>query len=246
MKQKTILAGALATVAAFSSPGYAATWSITQDTYVYEFFGNQGLPSGDSSNVLVWNHESAHGAQGLMQVDSAWTTDTALTGAYTATLHLYAVCEPSGFVGACSGDPGAESVTTDVIMQTAAWDETAVIDWADINQDNSYPSTSFTQTSSTNGWLAVDVTDIVAEWMNGADDFGFVLSQENYAVIRADNGSVAVAGFCDSESSTGVCATGDFTPYLEISAVPVPAAVWLFTSGLVGLAGVARRQKVSL
>ena len=37
--------------------------------------------------------------------------------------------------------------------------------------------------------------------------------------------------------------TGTFTS--EASAVPVPAAVWLFGSGLVGLAGVARRRKAA-
>jgi len=40
------------------------------------------------------------------------------------------------------------------------------------------------------------------------------------------------------------------TPYLlnltgTISAVPVPAAIWLFGSGLVGLMGVARRLKAA-
>ena len=42
----------------------------------------------------------------------------------------------------------------------------------------------------------------------------------------------------------------DGTPYTEVynvtvSAVPVPAAVWLFGSGLVGLAGIARRRRQS-
>ena len=30
---------------------------------------------------------------------------------------------------------------------------------------------------------------------------------------------------------------------VSVSAVPVPAAVWLFGSGLIGLAGFARRKK---
>ena len=31
--------------------------------------------------------------------------------------------------------------------------------------------------------------------------------------------------------------------FAEVSQVPVPAAVWLFGSGLIGLVGVARRRK---
>ncbi|MDH5765692.1 MAG: VPLPA-CTERM sorting domain-containing protein [Gammaproteobacteria bacterium] len=37
--------------------------------------------------------------------------------------------------------------------------------------------------------------------------------------------------------------TGDWT--MDVQAVPVPAAVWLFGSGLVGLAGIARRRKAA-
>ncbi len=38
---------------------------------------------------------------------------------------------------------------------------------------------------------------------------------------------------------------GDWTVTGTVSAVPVPAAVWLFGSGLVGLAGIARRRKAA-
>ena len=40
-------------------------------------------------------------------------------------------------------------------------------------------------------------------------------------------------------------ATADltFSTYVEVSAVPVPAAVWLFGTALVGLAGFGRRRK---
>ncbi len=45
----------------------------------------------------------------------------------------------------------------------------------------------------------------------------------------------------------GTCQTGtaDCAFTRTVSAVPVPAAVWLFGSGLVGLAGIARRKKTA-
>ncbi len=49
--------------------------------------------------------------------------------------------------------------------------------------------------------------------------------------------------YIDGSSIGGV----DFAYYLDssrVSAIPVPAAVWLFASGLMGLAGVARRRQV--
>lgn len=38
---------------------------------------------------------------------------------------------------------------------------------------------------------------------------------------------------------------GNLVAIADLSAVPVPAAVWLFGSGLIGLAGIARRKKVA-
>jgi len=53
-----------------------------------------------------------------------------------------------------------------------------------------------------------------------------------------DNGPFS--GFNANFDMTSVTMT-NYTP--TPSAVPVPAAVWLFGSGLVGLAGIARRRK---
>lgn len=243
---KSALAAAIAVgLSAGGTAATAATWQATQDTYVYEFLGNQGATTGDSGGILVWNHETTHGAQALLQFDAGWTGDAALSGAYTATLNLYQTCDTSsGFVGACPGDAGAESTTTDILLQSTAWTEgDAALTWGDISS-TSTPSTSFTQTSAS-GWLSVDITSLVSAWLGGADDYGLALSQEAYSVIRADNGSVAVSSFCDSESTSAACTGGSYAPYLEISsvsAVPVPAAVWLFGSGLVGLMTVGRRR----
>ncbi len=248
MKSKNIQIAVAAVLATGLSSGVqAATYNTIQDTYHYEFLGNQGSPAGDSGRLLVWNHNSNHGAKALVQFDSAALAEaTALSSGvgFTATLNLYAVCEPSGFVGACPGDAGVPSVQTDIIMQGSAWDETDVnLAWGDISE-SSTPFATLTQTSGANGWVSVDVTSLMDAWIAGAMDFGFALSQENYAVLRAASGAVAVSQFCDKESSGGVCATGGFAPTLTVTAVPVPAAVWLFGSGLLGLVGIARRRNI--
>jgi hypothetical protein len=55
-------------------------------------------------------------------------------------------------------------------------------------------------------------------------------------LFRCDTGSVE-GGDCDVKG-------GDFAPFShDATYVPVPAAVWLFGSGLLGLVGVARRKR---
>jgi hypothetical protein len=238
LAKMTLAAAALGAAQA----AHAASWVAVQDTFVYEFLGNQGAPDGDSGGILAWNHEAAHGGKGLVQFDPGWMLDPALGGDFTATLHLYQFCEPSAFIAACPGDPGAPEVKTDVILQDVEWLETTAT-WDDINEDTTPPVATITQTSSAPGWIEIDVTALVVQWLAGAGDFGFALSQEAYPVLRADNGGIPVAAFCDSESSGGICATGDFRPYLSIApaAVPVPGAAWLLGPALAALLGFRRR-----
>ena len=54
-------------------------------------------------------------------------------------------------------------------------------------------------------------------------------------------GSTGPNGFLEC-TNCGDIREGEAGAYLSVSAVPVPAAVWLFGSGLVGLIGVARRK----
>lgn len=52
---------------------------------------------------------------------------------------------------------------------------------------------------------------------------------------------------CETNCLSGITAMrpGDVHTFAKFSAVPVPAAVWLFGSGLLGLIGVARRKKTA-
>ncbi len=69
---------------------------------------------------------------------------------------------------------------------------------------------------------------------NTGDPSGLALS-----FLPAETDMVHIGGFADRLVDT-------WSPYIitiDTTAVPVPAAIWLFGSGLIGLIGVARRNK---
>lgn len=106
--------------------------------------------------------------------------------------------------------------------------------------------------TSTNGvYFSGGITpgDIQARW----DINGITLEMQNGLVASATN-AVSVGDAVDishfgTSSATAVFLTGDGSAYSVlnfngvVSVVPVPAAVWLFGSGLLGLVGMARRKK---
>lgn len=85
---------------------------------------------------------------------------------------------------------------------------------------------------------------------------GFTFSMDTIAVdfqnstflLLSGSGTVSAAGFDDTAGTWAFSAqTADQTTFSWSSSsttlVPVPAAVWLFGSGLLGLVGIARRKK---
>ncbi len=266
MKSRKIQIAVASVLAAGLSTGVqAATYNAIQDTYIYELLGNQGSPTGDSGVISVWDHETNHGGKGLVQFDAGAVAEATAAGVgnFTATMNLYSNCTTGGFIAACAGDLdtnnpwGASTVPIDVLLQSTSWAEgDAAMTWDSVTEDSTPFTTMFVDG---NGWFSVDVTSLLETMVTSATDYGFSLSSEYYtndntnrapeqvgdSVIRVDAGGTPVVQFCDSESSSGMCASGSFAPTLTVSAVPVPAAVWLFGSGLLGLVGVARRKKAA-
>lgn len=74
----------------------------------------------------------------------------------------------------------------------------------------------------------------------GTDNFILGLSNDSGSTWVADTGATSRGGsFYDVHF-----ANGDILQ-VDVRVVPVPAAVWLFGSGLIGLAGMARRKKTA-
>jgi hypothetical protein len=93
------------------------------------------------------------------------------------------------------------------------------------------------------GTTSFDISAFFANW-NGTD----FNQGSSAATLTTSN---CVAGTCDFTMSwTSLIVGGPFGGNTgswilngTVSAIPVPAAVWLLGSGLVGLVGVARRRK---
>jgi hypothetical protein len=66
-----------------------------------------------------------------------------------------------------------------------------------------------------------------------------ILSMTDSANTSLVTDEAATRTYVDSASILG-------RPYASFQVVPVPAAVWLFGSGLLGLIGIARRKKLAL
>ncbi|VAW81751.1 hypothetical protein MNBD_GAMMA12-2237 [hydrothermal vent metagenome] len=86
-----------------------------------------------------------------------------------------------------------------------------------------------------------DMGSFYANW-NGTE-----FNQGSTGAVVADNGDGTLTLSWDSLIVGGAFGgkTGFWTMDIEAQAVPIPAAVWLFGSGLVGLVGIARRRKTS-
>lgn len=97
---------------------------------------------------------------------------------------------------------------------------------------------------------AAGCTAAGGEWQSHAyPGYAFILRADGIRVIEGMDYSV----YSDLSNVPTVIdgvaynpdENGNLVAIADLSAVPVPAAVWLFGSGLIGLAGVARRKKVA-
>ena len=229
--QKHILAGLVALTAGFGAGhASAATYAVTADTSVYQFLPNGNLDAYGYPDLYALNTGSGHSIVTLLDFDTLDADLASLSGGYTATLNLHVKCVDAGFNTGC---PSQAAVTTDILTEDGAWTETGAISWASIVTDGNYGS--FTTTTDS-GWISIDITSLVQYWASvGGTGDGIVLSEQAYAPVKNADGQFVALTFDTKESGLGA--------YIDVQAVPVPAAAWLFGPPLLGLAGVSRIRK---
>lgn len=116
----------------------------------------------------------------------------------------------------------------------------AVFDWGSVATNNSNAASNFTGTVTATGIGASFVNAGTAPWdaatldVHLDSDLATILG---ITLITREKGSQA--------GTTGGISTNTYTIVPDAPAVPLPAAAWLFGSGLLGLAGTARRRRNS-
>jgi hypothetical protein len=102
---------------------------------------------------------------------------------------------------------------------------------------------SFTISVAANEILDFSFTSETAHALTPVDNASGT-SLEGLGIMTDDNMSDLVLAYNDNALGTGDADYDDMLVRAEFSAVPIPAAVWLFGSGLLGLIGIGRRRKL--
>lgn len=209
----------------------------------------------DDETLHVWKSSGVGGFKSLYQVPtliSAIVPSVTNSNQVTsATLNLY-VKETEGGSHNSHG-PGFEGLSVPIEISTMAnaWEESNIIGgtpeaisfWNDSVAVPGSPITHYDVSGSdVNGWISLDVTDHVRSWAeyalsngeNGLPYNGFLI--EAPEEIRASDDGVLLTAYHSSGATDA-----SVRPYLQVTTVPVPAAIWFLSSGLLGIMGIAHR-----
>ena len=126
------------------------------------------------------------------------------------------------------------------------------------NDVSGLANTDFTIAALGDGTVSFDWSYVSVDFNPDFDPFGYLLNG-TFIQVTDDGGSLSQSGFVSFAVLTGQvfgfrqlstdsdfgAATTTVSDFSAPSAIPVPAAVWLFGSGLIGLVGIARRKKTA-
>ena len=237
--KKTAIAAAIASGAVIAGPVSAAaivSMTITDG----EFFMNQGVGAGDPPYVfgdatttnLISGYQGSGGA-GVSGTECDATSPmcfqffSSSVNTYTAASNIGDSSTPAGTITGgpvTTGDITGNVMTLDVSSWFANWN-----------------GTDFSQGYTEAG----DAVTASTDWTNSADFIGQGLPQGGSASCTGTTctfNNLRWEAYISGGAFDGK--TGFWSLDGTATVVPVPAAVWLFGSGLLGLVGIARRRKV--
>ncbi len=233
MKNKFSLALAITVSLASAS---ASAWMLDANDVIADFYTSPFGTITDNERLLMNNDGAVGGSNGFefisfMKFD---LSDLPTAPVAEAWLSLDKYCR-TGFTcndGSNSMDVSIQRVTADVeisdamILNGSLGDEVARV------------------SVSADGIYSWNITDLVNDWVSGIEtNYGFALTGRFDSINVDSNGDAIIYNdYFVSSGSYDNSANSSFGPRITPSVVPAPAAVWLMGSGLLGLAGIARRR----
>jgi len=218
--------------------GMGGPGTLVLGNLLFNWNGNNGIPVSLVLDAAGFFQGSANGdlADGVLN-----QADVAAYGATPASDGTYVGAGSPGTVNGPGGFPGYLGLGP-VPISTTAWNTSfgagcTVGDCTNISPSGVLPVVMDTAANASD-FVANDGGTIGG---NPMSDGSFQGSNANFDITEMRVTGVQV-------STTAILAPNcDFDPSGQLCApmppVPVPAAVWLFGSGLLGLVGVARRKK---
>lgn len=213
MKTTTTLA--LTCLLGIATANAAVTLTPTQDSDVYEMFGN---PTGSNWDLGVSSSPSGpHSQKSLIQFNLTGINGNDIQ---SATLRLYVNSPVEGNGVFVAGD-------VSIYSQAAAWNA-VTLNWSGFSQGALLGTLNVSNNLT---WVEFDATAIAKAWANGT-------TANNGFLLQTANGSVSQsAAFASMETG--------FAPQLVITtgaAVPEPSAMVLAIAGVAGLTFRRRRN----
>jgi len=140
-------------------------------------------------------------------------------------------------------------VAGDTITATGTFDDSPLMSGTGTIDFSSSSSNSMTINAGSQTLFASNDVDYLTGGGPTISLVAFGLTEVDYfATVGTNGATVDFSSFLGATNSfddiDNFSLFGDWRTTIEITAVPVPAAVWLFGSGLLGLAGFARKKKV--
>ena len=215
--------------------GMGGPGTLVLGNMLFNWNGNNGIPVSLVLDAAGFFTGSANGDLGDGVLNQA---DVAAYGATPASDGTYVGAGSPGTVNGPGGFPGYLGLGP-VPISTTAWNTSfgagcTVGNCANVSPSGVLPLVMDTGANASD-FIANDGGTIGGNPMSSGSFQG---SNANFDIteMRATgfDANATIAPNCDFDPSGALCA---------MPAVPVPAAVWLFGSGLLGLVGVARRKK---